>query len=92
MLRYPEFPSGRSFGINLGPGTQSHRTRKHEPAVLTSSLPIDGLKTGHTSEAGYQLVATTEQDGLRLISVVMGTEAAAERKRPNDCSLRIQRL
>ncbi len=32
----------------------------------------DGLKTGHTSEAGYCLVSSAIKDGTRLISVVMG--------------------
>lgn len=32
----------------------------------------DGLKTGHTSEAGYCLVGSAKKDGMRLISVVMG--------------------
>lgn len=33
----------------------------------------DGLKTGHTSDAGYCLVASALKDGTRLVSVVMGT-------------------
>jgi len=32
----------------------------------------DGLKTGHTNEAGYCLVSSAKKDGMRLISVVMG--------------------
>jgi D-alanyl-D-alanine carboxypeptidase (penicillin-binding protein 5/6) len=32
----------------------------------------DGLKTGHTSEAGYCLVSSAKKDGMRLISVVLG--------------------
>jgi len=32
----------------------------------------DGLKTGHTSEAGYCLVASAKKDNMRLISVVLG--------------------
>lgn len=32
----------------------------------------DGLKTGHTTEAGYCLVASAKKDGMRLISVVLG--------------------
>lgn len=32
----------------------------------------DGLKTGHTNDAGYCLVASAKKDGMRLISVVMG--------------------
>lgn len=35
----------------------------------------DGLKTGHTEEAGYCLCATAMIDGLRFISVIMGTES-----------------
>lgn len=32
----------------------------------------DGLKTGHTNEAGYCLVSSAKKDGMRLISVVLG--------------------
>lgn len=32
----------------------------------------DGLKTGHTNEAGYCLVGSAKKDGMRLISIVMG--------------------
>ncbi len=35
----------------------------------------DGLKTGHTSEAGYCLVSSAIKNGTRLISVVMGEES-----------------
>ena len=46
---------------------------------------VDGIKTGHTESAGYCLVASAEQDDMRLISVVLGTDsenarAAASRK------------
>jgi D-alanyl-D-alanine carboxypeptidase (penicillin-binding protein 5/6) len=39
----------------------------------------DGLKTGWTDEAGYCLVGTAEQNGMRLISVVMRTNDDDER-------------
>lgn len=42
----------------------------------------DGLKTGHTSEAGYCLVASAKKDGMRLISIVMG--APSEQARTED--------
>ncbi|MCR4962989.1 MAG: D-alanyl-D-alanine carboxypeptidase [Firmicutes bacterium] len=35
----------------------------------------DGLKTGYTEEAGRNLAATAQRDGLRLISVVLGCRA-----------------
>lgn len=33
----------------------------------------DGLKTGHTDDAGYCLVASAKRDGMRLISVILGS-------------------
>jgi D-alanyl-D-alanine carboxypeptidase (penicillin-binding protein 5/6) len=43
--------------------------------LLWRDKSVDGLKTGHTEEAGYCLVASSERDGMRLISVVMGTKS-----------------
>jgi D-alanyl-D-alanine carboxypeptidase (penicillin-binding protein 5/6) len=40
---------------------------------------LDGLKTGHTDEAGYCFTGTAERNGMRLISVVMGTKGEPER-------------
>lgn len=42
--------------------------------VLMRYEAADGLKTGWTDNAGYNLVATAEKDGLRLISVVLRAE------------------
>jgi D-alanyl-D-alanine carboxypeptidase (penicillin-binding protein 5/6) len=39
----------------------------------------DGLKTGYTKEAGYGLVASSQQNGMRLIVVVMGARGEKER-------------
>ena len=36
---------------------------------------VDGLKTGHTEAAGYCLVASAERDGMRIVSVVLGTSS-----------------
>jgi len=33
---------------------------------------VDGLKTGHTSEAGFCLTATAKKEGMRLIAIVFG--------------------
>jgi D-alanyl-D-alanine carboxypeptidase (penicillin-binding protein 5/6) len=40
---------------------------------------VDGMKTGHTEAAGYCLVASALKDGMRLVSVVMGTESEEAR-------------
>ena len=47
--------------------------------LLWRDHTVDGLKTGHTDEAGYCLVASAERDGMRLISVVMGTSSEEAR-------------
>jgi D-alanyl-D-alanine carboxypeptidase (penicillin-binding protein 5/6) len=41
---------------------------------------VDGIKTGHTSEAGYCLVTSAKRDGMRLIAVVLGTDSKLARK------------
>jgi D-alanyl-D-alanine carboxypeptidase (penicillin-binding protein 5/6) len=41
--------------------------------LLWRDPTVDGLKTGHTEEAGYCLVASARRDGQRLIAVVFGT-------------------
>ncbi|MFP4662352.1 MAG: D-alanyl-D-alanine carboxypeptidase family protein [Halanaerobiales bacterium] len=41
---------------------------------------MDGLKTGHTQEAGYCLSATAVRDDMRLISVVMAADTERERE------------
>lgn len=40
---------------------------------------LDGMKTGFTDSAGYCFAGTAERDGMRLISVVMGTESMTKR-------------
>ncbi|MEC0230863.1 D-alanyl-D-alanine carboxypeptidase family protein [Paenibacillus alba] len=40
---------------------------------------LDGLKTGSTDDAGYCFTGTAERNGMRLISVVMGTKTEPER-------------
>ncbi|WP_420932969.1 serine hydrolase [Alteromonas sp. A081] len=47
------------------------------------SLNVDGIKTGHTSDAGYSLITSAEQGDMRLISVVMGTDSERSRKVEN---------
>ena len=41
--------------------------------LLWRDPTVDGLKTGHTEEAGYCLVASSKRDGQRLIASVFGT-------------------
>lgn len=47
--------------------------------LLWRDSSVDGLKTGHTEEAGYCLVASAKRKDMRLISVVLG--AASDKTR-----------
>lgn len=49
--------------------------------LLYANIGADGLKTGHTSESGYGLVAAAEQNGRRLILVINGLDSKRERAR-----------
>jgi D-alanyl-D-alanine carboxypeptidase (penicillin-binding protein 5/6) len=47
--------------------------------LLYKDIGADGLKTGHTKESGYGLVASVERKGRRLILVVNGFEGVKQR-------------
>lgn len=42
--------------------------------LLWRDKTVDGVKTGHTQSAGYCLVASSERNGMRLISVILGAK------------------
>ena len=48
-------------------------------ALLYTDPTVDGLKTGHTNEAGYCLTVSAKRNGMRLISVVMNANSAQAR-------------
>jgi len=47
--------------------------------LLWRDPAVDGLKTGHTEAAGYCLAASAKRDGMRLISVVLGSSSETSR-------------
>ncbi|MCB2423676.1 D-alanyl-D-alanine carboxypeptidase family protein [Thalassolituus alkanivorans] len=49
--------------------------------LLWRDPSVDGLKTGHTDEAGFCLAASAVRDNTRLIAVVMGTRSEEARAR-----------
>lgn len=48
-------------------------------ALLYTDPTVDGLKTGHTAEAGYCLVTSSKRNGMRLITVILNTSSAQAR-------------
>jgi D-alanyl-D-alanine carboxypeptidase (penicillin-binding protein 5/6) len=58
------------------PKTNLYNTNK----LLGKYSGLDGLKTGHTDEAGWCLTATAKRGDVRLVSVVMRTASEQERQ------------
>ena len=52
--------------------------------ILGLGIGADGLKTGHTTEAGYGLVGSAKQDGRRIIFVLSGMDSTAERREESE--------
>ena len=62
----------------VGPG--AHAVTIVNRNDLVARFPwIDGVKTGHTLQAGYVLVAAGHRNGMSLISVALGTPSEEER-------------
>jgi D-alanyl-D-alanine carboxypeptidase (penicillin-binding protein 5/6) len=75
ILEYPEF-----YKIFGQPDFTWNKIRQANRNPLLGMLDgADGLKTGFTSEAGYGLVGSAVQGGLRLIVVINGAKNAKER-------------
>ncbi|MDB2705363.1 D-alanyl-D-alanine carboxypeptidase [Pseudomonadota bacterium] len=55
--------------------TYNNITQHNRNKLLWRDASVDGLKTGHTDEAGYCLTASAKRSGMRLISVVLGTRS-----------------
>ena len=55
--------------------TYNDIAQQNRNLLLYRDPSVDGLKTGHTEAAGYCLASSAMRDGMRLISVVMGTES-----------------
>ena len=75
IARFPEYYgyySERAFTWN--DIEQFNRNR-----MLWQDGSVDGVKTGYTEAAGYCLATSADRDGMRLISVVMGTSSPAAR-------------
>lgn len=69
-----EIYSEKSFQYN-------NITQQNRNLLLWRDERVDGLKTGHTEEAGYCLVASGVDDDMRLITVVMGADSEQARAR-----------
>ena len=72
------FPKAYSYNkikeFTVGPITQPNRN-----VLLWRDKSVDGIKTGHTSGAGYCLMASAQRGDQRLITVVLGSGSESQR-------------
>ncbi|HPF27961.1 MAG TPA: D-alanyl-D-alanine carboxypeptidase family protein, partial [Steroidobacteraceae bacterium] len=54
--------------------------QQNRNGLLGRDPSVDGIKTGHTESAGYCLATSAERNGMRLISVVLGTASMKARE------------
>ena len=59
--------------------TYNDITQQNRNLLLRRDPSVDGLKTGHTESAGYCLATSAEREGMRLVSVVMGSDSESAR-------------
>ncbi len=76
---YKQFYSRTNFtwGKTLGSGEAI--TQANRDPLLGRVAGADGLKTGHTDEAGYGFTGSAEQNGRRLVMVVAGLTSFNQR-------------
>ena len=66
-----------TWGKTLGAGADI--TQANRDPLLGRVAGADGLKTGHTEEAGYGFTGSAEQNGRRLVMVVAGLTSSKDR-------------
>ncbi len=73
-----EFP-GYYYLFSQKTFTHNNITQGNRNPLLYSMPGADGLKTGHTEEAGFSLTASVKRGDRRLIEVMTGTKSNKER-------------
>ncbi|MGC9371466.1 MAG: D-alanyl-D-alanine carboxypeptidase family protein [Paracoccaceae bacterium] len=78
ITEFPEYYGYFSL-TEFGFDERAPKNRYNRNPLLTLGIGADGLKTGHTQEAGYGLVGSARQGDRRVILVVSGLNSAEER-------------
>ena len=74
-----EFPDYYQW-YSLREYTWNNITQHNRNGLLLRDPTVDGMKTGHTDSAGFCLVTSAKRDGMRLVSVVMGSSSIKARE------------
>ncbi len=80
ITRYPQH-----YGIfSEADFTWDGITQNNRNPLLGAGIGADGLKTGHTEEAGYGLVASAKRGERRILLVVTGLESPQQRRQESE--------
>ncbi|MGI9238073.1 MAG: D-alanyl-D-alanine carboxypeptidase family protein [Woeseiaceae bacterium] len=74
-----EFPEYYGRWHSMKEFTYNGIKQNNRNSLLWRDDSVDGLKTGHTDDAGYCLVSSALRDDMRIISAVMGTSSTKAR-------------
>jgi D-alanyl-D-alanine carboxypeptidase (penicillin-binding protein 5/6) len=74
-----EFPDYYQW-YSLREFTWNNITQHNRNGLLLRDPTVDGMKTGHTDSAGFCLITSAKRDGMRLVSVVMGSASIKARE------------
>ena len=83
LTDYPEYYPMFSETEFLFDENESSNRFNRNP-LLTLGIGADGLKTGHTQEAGYGLAGSAKQDDRRVVFVLSGLDTAAARAQESE--------
>jgi D-alanyl-D-alanine carboxypeptidase (penicillin-binding protein 5/6) len=76
VVKFPDIL--RWSGTKEAPFRGGAMTLTNTNRLVRETTYVDGLKTGYYREAGFNVTATANRDGLRLIAVVMGAPEKRE--------------
>jgi serine-type D-Ala-D-Ala carboxypeptidase (penicillin-binding protein 5/6) len=74
-----EFPEYYAW-YSLRAFTWNGKTQANRNGLLAIDPSVDGIKTGHTESAQYCLVSSAKRNGMRLVSVVLGSPTIKARE------------
>ena len=80
VVKYPKILEWASIWVDYLqlPGRKAMLVNTNK--LIRDYPGMDGIKTGHTDEAGFCLAATAQRDNMRLISVIMRASSEKERE------------
>jgi serine-type D-Ala-D-Ala carboxypeptidase (penicillin-binding protein 5/6) len=74
-----DFPADYKRLYSVKEYTYNKITQANRNRLLWLDPNVDGMKTGHTNSAGYCLIASSNRDNSRLVSVILGADSVNAR-------------